>query len=80
MGFWQVHYMIGRNSSGCSLCLLSGLWKVSHRAAFFSVPPCVRLQDPSERDLWELHQRSFGGHHGTLGGWEVYINEHSSRL
>lgn len=32
MGFWQVHFMIGRNSSGCSLCLLSGLWKVSHTA------------------------------------------------
>lgn len=80
MRLWQVHYTIVRDGSGCSLCLLSRLWKVSHRGTSFSVLPCVRLQDPSERDLWELHQRCFGGHHGTLRGREVYINEHTRRL
>lgn len=41
---------------------------------------CLRLQNSAQRDLWEIHQRGPGGHHGALRSREVHPHEYSGRV
>lgn len=37
---------------------------------------CLRLQNSAQRDLWEIHQRGPGGHHGALRSRKVHPHEY----
>lgn len=39
-----------------------------------------RIQDPFERDLWEIQQWRTGSHHGSFWSWEVDAHEHSGGI
>lgn len=39
-----------------------------------------RIQDPFERDLWEIQQWRAGSHHGSFWSWEVHAHEHSGGI
>lgn len=39
-----------------------------------------RIQDPFERDLWEIQQWRAGSHHGPFWSWEVDAHEHSGGI
>lgn len=41
---------------------------------------CFRLQNSTQRDLWEIHQWGPCGHYGALRSWEVHAHEYPGRI